>query len=93
MDLLIRSLLNADSVLAYTTENFAMLLMCFAIFPSFSGTLQQLCTIVTPSEFLSLLPDDGCIGFFLPYLQQCYSRCASDLVNKRLVTRTRQLTS
>lgn len=57
------------------------------------GTLQQLSTMVTPREFLALLPDDGCVGFFLPYLQQCSSRCASQSVSERLVTRTRQLTT
>ncbi|XP_068700460.1 uncharacterized protein [Montipora foliosa] len=55
------------------------------------GTLHQLSRIVTPREFLALLPDDGCVGFFLPYLQQCYSRCASDSVNERLEMRARQM--
>jgi len=55
------------------------------------GTLNQLSRIVTPSEFLALLPSDGCLGFFLPYLQHCYSRCASDSVSERLVAGTRPL--
>lgn len=60
-------------------------------FRLYIGTLEQLSRIVTPSEFLALLPSDGCLGFFLPYLQRCYSRCASDSVSERLVTGTRQL--
>jgi len=57
------------------------------------GILNQLSRIVTPSEFLALLPSDGCLGFFLPYLQHCYSRCASDSVSERLVAETRSLTT
>ena len=56
-----------------------------------TGTLQQLCRIATPKEFLALLPDDGCVGFFIPYIQQCYSRCASDSVSERLGTSSWQV--
>ena len=80
----VRRLTLKDNFLVVNSNNFRFV---------FTGTLQQLSTIVTPREFLALLPDDGCVGFFLPYLQQCSSRCASQSVGERLVTRTRQLTT
>lgn len=63
-----------------------------AIVAVLKGTLEQLCSIVTPREFLKLLPSDGCLGFFLPYLQHCHRRCASGAVSERLAT-TRHLTT
>ena len=40
-------------------------------FSLFLGVLLRLTRVFTPAEFLQLLPKDGAVQFFLPYLSEC----------------------
>ncbi|XP_032235022.2 Hermansky-Pudlak syndrome 3 protein [Nematostella vectensis] len=50
------------------------------------GTLSRLAELTSPPTLLALLPDEGDLGFFLPYLEQCYRRCTANKLNRRLHT-------
>lgn len=49
------------------------------------GVLLRLTRAYTPSEFLALLPADGAMQFFLPYLHECWEYKKSGVLQKQFL--------
>ena len=44
----------------------------------FPDVLTQMAATLKPAEFLNILPYDGSVNFFLPYVKSCCRRNAAD---------------
>lgn len=58
--------------------------LCTQTLSASPGVLTHVVTIVTPAQFLSLLPASGSLDFFLPFIQRSCCLHAAQGVAKQL---------